>query len=289
MDQTKSQAPTVPPSPIPGDNKPNPHKPLVALLVVLTIFSFATGVYFYIQSQTLQKKIAQIQTTVTPTPTSDLYREPNNSSTIADWRTITLEYWQFKIPKDWHIANCNNTQYFIGPEIENDENDCKIKATFFLSRQTKKQLSDSVPYKQFENKPNATIDTQEITVGSKSAVIQTVTLPGGLIVGPRVYIENEDSWDDIAFDNEQKNIVNQILSTFKFLDGNNKGTNQGRCVTAGCSGQLCQDESESPTATTCEYKSIYACNKYSKCERQPDGNCGWTRTKEYESCLLTES
>jgi len=59
----------------------------------------------------------------------------------------------------------------------------------------------------------------------------------------------------------------------------------GGCVAAGCSGQLCVDQSESDIVTTCEYKDEYACYKTSSCERQEDGKCGWTPTEELVSCL----
>ena len=57
------------------------------------------------------------------------------------------------------------------------------------------------------------------------------------------------------------------------------------CVTAGCSGQLCVDASKSGMVTTCEYKAEYACLKYSKCELQPNGQCGWTPNQQYIQCI----
>jgi hypothetical protein len=60
------------------------------------------------------------------------------------------------------------------------------------------------------------------------------------------------------------------------------------CYVGGCSGQLCGDVSIKDVATTCEWRSTYACyqDSITVCERQPDGQCGWTPTKELESCLL---
>ncbi|OGK42011.1 hypothetical protein A3A74_07960 [Candidatus Roizmanbacteria bacterium RIFCSPLOWO2_01_FULL_35_13] len=57
------------------------------------------------------------------------------------------------------------------------------------------------------------------------------------------------------------------------------------CVPAGCSGQLCVPASEFDTPSTCEMKNEYICLKYSRCERQIDGQCGWTQTTEYYQCL----
>jgi hypothetical protein len=37
--------------------------------------------------------------------------------------------------------------------------------------------------------------------------------------------------------------------------------------------------------TTCEYRAEYACYDSATCERQADGNCGWTETVELTNCL----
>lgn len=56
------------------------------------------------------------------------------------------------------------------------------------------------------------------------------------------------------------------------------------CFIGGCSGELCWPE---PGAvSTCIYKEEYACYKTAKCERQKDGQCGWTSTVELTSCLM---
>jgi hypothetical protein len=54
------------------------------------------------------------------------------------------------------------------------------------------------------------------------------------------------------------------------------------CRPTGCSGQVCSDMD---IITTCEYTAAYACYKTARCERQADGQCGWTQTAELESCL----
>ena len=47
------------------------------------------------------------------------------------------------------------------------------------------------------------------------------------------------------------------------------------CRVTGCSGQVCADEE---VITICEWKEEYECYRNSRCERQPDGKCGWTQT-----------
>lgn len=58
----------------------------------------------------------------------------------------------------------------------------------------------------------------------------------------------------------------------------------GQCIITGCSGQLCSDRE---VTTTCEYKPEYACYKSAKCERQSNGQCGWTLSADAVVCLET--
>lgn len=60
---------------------------------------------------------------------------------------------------------------------------------------------------------------------------------------------------------------------------------KGNCKVAGCSGQLCIEESAEDLVTTCEFKEEYACYKTAKCEKQADGHCGWTPSEELVACL----
>ena len=54
------------------------------------------------------------------------------------------------------------------------------------------------------------------------------------------------------------------------------------CIKTGCSNEICAEES---VMSTCDYKPEYECYKKAKCERQPDGNCGFTKSPEVKSCL----
>lgn len=57
---------------------------------------------------------------------------------------------------------------------------------------------------------------------------------------------------------------------------------KGGCVITGCSSQVC---AEADVITTCEYLPEYACYETAVCERQQNGECGWTMMPELESCL----
>lgn len=56
------------------------------------------------------------------------------------------------------------------------------------------------------------------------------------------------------------------------------------CFIGGCSSQICSDQPD--IASSCEYKSEYACYQKATCEKQVSGKCGWTETSNLKSCLL---
>ncbi len=60
----------------------------------------------------------------------------------------------------------------------------------------------------------------------------------------------------------------------------------GGCVVGGCSSQMCVDASKGDMATTCEYAEHYACYQTATCERQVNGQCGWTETPALSQCLV---
>lgn len=61
------------------------------------------------------------------------------------------------------------------------------------------------------------------------------------------------------------------------------GRERGGCIISGCSGQVC---GEHDLATTCEYRDEYACYEHAVCERQTNGQCGWTLTAAVGRCLM---
>ncbi|CAN5734312.1 hypothetical protein BH11MYX2_BH11MYX2_37520 [soil metagenome] len=54
------------------------------------------------------------------------------------------------------------------------------------------------------------------------------------------------------------------------------------CVVSGCSGELCGDEG---MVSPCIFKPVFACYHEATCERQADGDCGWTQTEELQTCV----
>ncbi len=60
-------------------------------------------------------------------------------------------------------------------------------------------------------------------------------------------------------------------------------TAKARCIIGGCSGEICSDRSDLVSA--CLYSPEFACYKNARCERQKNGECGWTETKQLAQCL----
>jgi hypothetical protein len=54
------------------------------------------------------------------------------------------------------------------------------------------------------------------------------------------------------------------------------------CIKTGCSSAICSDHN---VISTCEWRPEYACYQKATCERQANGNCGFTQTRELTSCL----
>lgn len=54
------------------------------------------------------------------------------------------------------------------------------------------------------------------------------------------------------------------------------------CNKTGCSGQICSDHA---VFSTCQMLPEYACYHAAACERQPDGECGFTPSAVLTSCL----
>jgi hypothetical protein len=64
-----------------------------------------------------------------------------------------------------------------------------------------------------------------------------------------------------------------------------------KCVTAGCSSQLCLSEEEAQDLmTTCEFRPEYICyQRYGKCKQQADEKCGWQKSEILDNCLQSEA
>jgi len=68
-----------------------------------------------------------------------------------------------------------------------------------------------------------------------------------------------------------------------FTENTNKQVVRDGCYIGGCSQQICSGEPD--VASTCEYREEYACYQTATCEKQSDGNCGWTQDLGLTTCL----
>ncbi len=57
------------------------------------------------------------------------------------------------------------------------------------------------------------------------------------------------------------------------------------CKRGGCSSQLCVPTDSEDVVSTCEWRAEYGCYRDATCERQADGNCGFTMNDTLTSCL----
>ena len=66
-------------------------------------------------------------------------------------------------------------------------------------------------------------------------------------------------------------------------DSNGDAVARDGCYIGGCSAQVCSEDPD--VMTTCEFLEEYACYQTATCERQADGQCGWTETESLQQCI----
>jgi hypothetical protein len=77
----------------------------------------------------------------------------------------------------------------------------------------------------------------------------------------------------------------QLKATQVYLKAGGDAAGMKPCIKTGCSREVCSDQN---VITTCIFRPEYACYQKATCERQPDGNCGFTKTRELASCLAAK-
>jgi len=74
----------------------------------------------------------------------------------------------------------------------------------------------------------------------------------------------------------------RLYMPINFGKKDNSDQNNNECIVTGCSSQVCADRE---VITSCEYLPQYACYQNATCQRQTDGECGWTMSSELSQCL----
>lgn len=59
--------------------------------------------------------------------------------------------------------------------------------------------------------------------------------------------------------------------------------NEAPCFRGGCSDEICSDHEG--VISTCIWRPEYACYQAATCERQSDGQCGFTQDEAYDTCM----
>jgi len=97
--------------------------------------------------------------------------------------------------------------------------------------------------------------------------------------------EMQKAYDQCKTENEitKPETINQILSTFRFIDEFCGTSSYGSCIVnsdckaGGCSGQVCQSKYEESMITTCEYRDCYNAQSYGLDCKCVDKKCQWAK------------
>lgn len=260
---------------------------IIPVIIIGTLF-LTIGAYFFL----FQKGVLLPQATrLSSTPNS-------TSDTTTDWETYSTKTYSYKLPPGVDDFRCDMSACWStstrlptgatigiragGPETVNTEKTWQDILEELRSK--------SVIYyeKTISGKKAIYITTKEEITPFDNPYTQGSQLFQGIVIN-----SERGRWLSIfiyKFDKEYKplipsekevDILNQILSTFKFLTP----ISEDGCIVGGCNGELCTDESEGPATSICLYREEFACYKTATCERQEGGKCGWTQSAELKTCL----
>lgn len=262
----------------------------------MSIVSFgialAVGGYFLgaNKNKTAEAPTSQV---ATPTPDATVYTDKGS----ANWKTYTNTTYGFslKYPQDLKVSESKDNFENEVVSFRNDQVDqgC-ISINVKINPIGSQTIENWIKTNRKQIKPSNEIVIPELHKYVNGDIIGYWIETGSESIGKSILLQNGSRIIEVntpscsAGDHYQKhsetlNIMDKMVSTFKFTDSS---ANVGMgCKIGGCSGQICQNETDEGAITTCEYKEEYACYKTAKCEVQANGKCGWTQTVELTSCL----
>lgn len=124
----------------------------------------------------------------------------------------------------------------------------------------------------------AGVNLEGAALADASAAYAAMTGPDGLIVTGRDVVVTGPGGRSFELRATQAYVRSKSDSS-----SNQPGSGSMKpCIKTGCSSQVCSDHN---VITTCEFRPEYACYQKAVCERQRDGNCGFTKTRELTECL----
>lgn len=247
--------------------------PILIVILIAIVGAIVGGAYYFGFDHGWEKS---------PNPThqaTSSVETANPNSIGANWKTYQGEGFSFKYPYEWDYT-----------KIDSPENDPDIRPVGVGKLST--EGYPKIRFFKSDEKGNTQLtinikNDQSLEQLSKSLKIES------LMFGDKKYLKYSTGIY-ISLDPENKtilsinrprypdelDILDQILSTFKFLDQNS--TLKDDCIIGGCGGELCSDQE---LVSTCESNPQAVCYQNAICEKQTDGKCGWTITPELETCL----
>jgi hypothetical protein len=210
------------------------------IIVLITIISVLFVAVLYLLFLNLNKTTSVITSTSIPKtgiiPTDKI--SPTAIPTLnptANWKTISNKLWTFKVPTNLNYFQCNSdpsNQIFVG--VPNNPNgrftkdqtiECDFDSPgdllniFRMSNNSENNII--IPVNTNPKIDPVVSEVKTIKVGGNQAIFQKETTQFGQGIGSRyrIYFDGKTFTDVITFnDISQKDLFNQILSTFKFTD-----------------------------------------------------------------------
>lgn len=111
----------------------------------------------------------------------------------------------------------------------------------------------------------------------------TFTVSGGKISGTKEFFLGTERNKSVVLNDYTFTLTNAMPTELWISVSYKKTVSGGPCYVGGCSGHICSGEKD--IMSTCEWREEYACYRRAKCERQSNGQCGWTSTAQLQACL----
>lgn len=237
--------------------------------------------------------------------TSEERNKVQQSGQMMNWKMYKNSNYKFQLnyPQEWdtyeHINNSSevkSTSIYFGPSMDKksiDEGGTGSGANILSISIYNQQYPTSVLQKTGEDKRGYLSGSKYEQIkfaGLKAMKVFTIYSDVPTVSNSYInFNQNNFGWNisypNNNFKGEHNLIFDQILSTFKFLASSPDNTKDG-CMVSGCSEQLCIPTSQQGNIMTiCEYLEKYICYKAATCEKQTNGQCGWTQTDQLKSCL----
>lgn len=217
---------------------------LLIIVSFLTIFSLAASGWLFYQNLQLQKQISQLQTQPSPSPAASPVANPT-----ANWKTYTnpsLKY-LLKYPQSWEIQEYPDADLpYVLHRLE-------------LRNNNKPQLVIEI-YKELRVKTvpeDKVVRSEQITI---SGVTGTKNWHNSF--GPPaeiIIIFDTKTYRILLQDANQNQTVDQILSTFKFLDQNSQ--------TSSCTPKFKVESGPELTASEAYSQKCYEAKTKEECEK----------------------